>query len=137
MSQTQRRRLRTSRALSISAARGAGASDLGSTRATSCRATARPGIGCLSWCRRRVRRASTSGSTRPLSRPTLTICSHGWALRIVLAGAQSNWCIRASAYGALERGYDLTLVKDAHTTSDLDLGNGAVSTPPRSFVIST
>lgn len=43
---------------------------------------------------------------------------------IVLAGAQSNWCIRATAYGALERGYDLTLVKDAHTTSDLDLGNG-------------
>ena len=36
-----------------------------------------------------------------------------------LAGAQSNWCIRATAYGALERGYDLTLVKDAHTTSDL------------------
>ena len=42
----------------------------------------------------------------------------------MLAGAQTNWCIRASAYGALERGYDLTLVKDAHTTSDLDLGNG-------------
>ncbi len=46
------------------------------------------------------------------------------ATRIVLAGAQSNWCIRASAYGALERGYDLTLVKDAHTTSDMDLGDG-------------
>lgn len=46
------------------------------------------------------------------------------ATHIVLAGARSNWCIRASAYGALERGYDLTLVKDAHTTSDLDLGNG-------------
>ena len=46
------------------------------------------------------------------------------ATHIVLAGAQSNWCIRATAYGALERGYDLTLVKDAHTTSDLDLGDG-------------
>ncbi len=46
------------------------------------------------------------------------------ATHIVLAGAQTNWCIRASAYAALERGYDLTLVKDAHTTSDLDLGNG-------------
>jgi nicotinamidase-related amidase len=47
------------------------------------------------------------------------------ATRIVLAGAQTNWCIRASAYGALERGYDLTLVKDAHTTSDMDIGDGA------------
>lgn len=43
---------------------------------------------------------------------------------LVLAGAASNWCIRATAYGALERGYDLTLVKDAHTTGSMDLGNG-------------
>ena len=33
-------------------------------------------------------------------------------------------CIRATAYAALERGYDLTLVKDAHTTANTDLGNG-------------
>lgn len=46
------------------------------------------------------------------------------ATHIVLAGAASNWCIRATAYGALERGYDLTLVKDAHTTGSLDLENG-------------
>lgn len=44
---------------------------------------------------------------------------------IVLAGCATNWCIRATAYGALERGYDLTLVKDAHTTKTLDLENGA------------
>jgi nicotinamidase-related amidase len=43
---------------------------------------------------------------------------------IVLAGAASNWCIRATAHGALERGYDLTLVEDAHTTQTLDFGNG-------------
>lgn len=36
---------------------------------------------------------------------------------LVLVGAQTNWCIRATAYAALERGYDLTLVTDAHTTS--------------------
>ena len=35
---------------------------------------------------------------------------------VVLAGAESAWCIRATAYGALERGYDLTLIDDAHTT---------------------
>ena len=44
--------------------------------------------------------------------------------RIVLAGAQTNWCIRATAYAALDRGYDLLLLKDAHTTSSIDLGNG-------------
>jgi nicotinamidase-related amidase len=38
---------------------------------------------------------------------------------IVLAGAASNWCIRATAYAALERGYDLTLVADAHTTTPM------------------
>ena len=46
------------------------------------------------------------------------------ATHISLAGAKSNWCIRATAYGALDRGYDLTLVKDAHTTSSMDLGDG-------------
>jgi nicotinamidase-related amidase len=46
------------------------------------------------------------------------------ATHIVLAGAATNWCIRSTAYGALERGYDLTLLKDAHTTSPIDLGDG-------------
>lgn len=43
---------------------------------------------------------------------------------VVLAGAMSNWCIRATAYGALDRGYDLTLVKDAHTTASVEFENG-------------
>lgn len=40
---------------------------------------------------------------------------------IVLAGAATNWCIRATAYGALGRGYDLTLVEDGHTTDIVEL----------------
>ena len=44
--------------------------------------------------------------------------------RVVLAGAATNWCIRATAYGALERGYDLTLVNDAHTTGSMVLDDG-------------
>ena len=47
------------------------------------------------------------------------------ATHIVLAGAATNWCIRATAYGALDRGYDLTLVKDAHTTGTIELEDGA------------
>ena len=43
---------------------------------------------------------------------------------VALAGAATNWCIRATAYGALDRGYDLTLVADAHTTGDMKLDNG-------------
>jgi nicotinamidase-related amidase len=46
------------------------------------------------------------------------------ATHIALAGASTNWCIRATAYGALDRGYDLTLVKDAHTTDTMELDNG-------------
>ena len=46
------------------------------------------------------------------------------ATHIALAGAMTNWCIRATAYAALERGYDLTLISDAHTTSSMDLDNG-------------
>jgi nicotinamidase-related amidase len=46
------------------------------------------------------------------------------ASHIVLAGASTNWCIRATAYGALDRGYDLTLVKDAHTTGTMELRDG-------------
>ncbi|HUN21740.1 MAG TPA: isochorismatase family protein [Anaerolineales bacterium] len=45
---------------------------------------------------------------------------------ILLGGAATNWCIRATAYGALERGYDLTLLKDAHTTESLVFDDGTV-----------
>jgi nicotinamidase-related amidase len=45
------------------------------------------------------------------------------ASHIVLAGAATNWCIRATAYAALDRGYDLTMIKDAHTTETLELEN--------------
>jgi nicotinamidase-related amidase len=48
------------------------------------------------------------------------------ATHIVLAGAATNWCIRATAYGALERGYDLTLIKDAHTTESIEFQDGMV-----------
>jgi nicotinamidase-related amidase len=46
------------------------------------------------------------------------------ATHIVLVGAATNWCIRAAVYGALERGYDLTLVEDAHTTGTMALEDG-------------
>lgn len=39
--------------------------------------------------------------------------------RLVVAGAQTDACIRSTIHGALVRGYDTTLVGDAHTTEDL------------------
>lgn len=55
------------------------------------------------------------------------------ATHIILAGAATNWCIRATAYAALERGYDLTLMADGHTTEGLDLENG--TTIPAEHII--
>jgi nicotinamidase-related amidase len=39
--------------------------------------------------------------------------------RIVLTGAQTDECIRSTLHGGVVRGYDVTLVSDAHTTEDL------------------
>jgi len=38
--------------------------------------------------------------------------------RLVVVGAQTDACIRSTLHGALARGYDATLVGDAHTTED-------------------
>lgn len=39
--------------------------------------------------------------------------------RLFVAGAQTDECIRSTLHGAVARGYDATLVSDAHTTEDL------------------
>jgi nicotinamidase-related amidase len=39
--------------------------------------------------------------------------------RLLVTGAQTDACIRATLHGAFVRGYDTTLVGDAHTTEDL------------------
>ena len=51
--------------------------------------------------------------------------------RLVVAGAQTDACIRSTLHGALVRGYDATLVSDAHTTEDLS----AWGAPPPDQVI--
>jgi nicotinamidase-related amidase len=38
---------------------------------------------------------------------------------LVVTGAQTDACIRSTLHGAFVRGYDVTLVRDAHTTEDL------------------
>ena len=51
--------------------------------------------------------------------------------RLVVAGAQTDACIRSTLHGAFVRGYDVTLVSDAHTTEDLS----AYGAPPPEQVI--
>lgn len=38
--------------------------------------------------------------------------------RLVVVGAQTDACVRSTIHGAFARGYDATLVSDAHTTDD-------------------
>lgn len=39
--------------------------------------------------------------------------------RLLVSGAQTDECIRSTIHGAFVRGYDVTLVADAHSTEDL------------------
>ena len=45
--------------------------------------------------------------------------------RLVVAGAATDACIRSTIHGAFTRGYDVTLVGDAHTTDDTSEWGGA------------
>ncbi|GIJ20883.1 cysteine hydrolase family protein [Micromonospora lutea] len=51
--------------------------------------------------------------------------------RLVVTGAQTDVCIRSTLHGAFVRGYDATLVGDAHTTEDLT----AYGAPPPEQVV--
>jgi nicotinamidase-related amidase len=51
--------------------------------------------------------------------------------RLVVAGAQTDECIRSTLHGAIVRGYDATLVADAHTTED----SSSYGAPPPDQVI--
>jgi nicotinamidase-related amidase len=50
---------------------------------------------------------------------------------LLVAGAQTDQCIRSTLHGAMTRGYDATLIGDAHTTVDFT-SHGA---PPPDQVI--
>ena len=48
-----------------------------------------------------------------------SVLAGGGIGRLIVAGAQTDACIRSTLHGALVRGYDAILVEDAHTTEDL------------------
>ena len=47
--------------------------------------------------------------------------------KLIVCGAQSDACIRSTLHGAITRGYDATLVSDAHTTDDCTYSEPPVS----------
>jgi nicotinamidase-related amidase len=51
--------------------------------------------------------------------------------RLIVVGAQTDACVRSTLHGAFVRGYDTTLVGDAHTTED----NTTYGAPPPDKVI--
>jgi nicotinamidase-related amidase len=54
--------------------------------------------------------------------------------RLIVVGAQTDACIRSTLHGAIVRGYDATLVSDAHTTEDM---TGWGSPPPDQVIAFT
>lgn len=52
--------------------------------------------------------------------------------KLIVTGAQTDACVRSTIHGAFVRGYDVTLVSDAHTTEDLS----AYGAPPPDRVVS-
>jgi isochorismate hydrolase len=59
------------------------------------------------------------------------VLAKGGVGRLVVTGAQTDACIRSTIHGAFARGYDVTLVADAHTTED----QSAWGAPPPDKVI--
>ena len=63
---------------------------------------------------------------------TLETVLSGLAIgKLIVVGAQTDACVRSTLHGAVVRGYDATLVSDAHTTED----QSAWGAPPPAQVI--
>jgi nicotinamidase-related amidase len=45
---------------------------------------------------------------------------------LIVCGAETNNCVRHTSHSAIERGYDVTLISDAHTTTGFEWGGYVV-----------
>jgi nicotinamidase-related amidase len=55
-----------------------------------------------------------------------TLLRETGAQRLLVTGAQSDYCVQTSALSALQHGYDIVLVSDAHTTCATGPSDGAI-----------
>ncbi len=58
--------------------------------------------------------------------PLKEILNDAGVSEVVLTGAQSDYCVQTTGLSALQQGFDITVVRDAHTTCDSGEGNGSV-----------
>jgi len=66
-----------------------------------------------------LNRSCTSTTATRSKTPTWSLhWPHAASVVLVVTGAQTDACIRATLHGAFVRGYDTVLVSDAHTTED-------------------
>ena len=97
-----------------------------STRRTNCPSGATRGSTCPNWSRADgealVRK--TYGDSFEATDLEERLAALGVG-HLVVTGAQTDACIRSTIHGAFTRGYDVTLVTDAHTTEDLADGRAA------------
>jgi nicotinamidase-related amidase len=63
--------------------------------------------------------------------PLESVLADGAVGRLVVTGAETDACVRSTLHGAFVRGYDTTLVEDAHTSGD----RSAWGAPPPDQVI--
>src|SRR5690606_26017655 len=43
---------------------------------------------------------------------------------LYICGAATNWCVRATTFAAIEKGFKVTIIEDAHTTGDVTFKDG-------------
>jgi len=55
-----------------------------------------------------------------------TLRAHG-VDTLIVTGSQSDYCVRTAAQSALARGFNVALVRDAHTTEDSEFDGTAIS----------
>jgi nicotinamidase-related amidase len=46
--------------------------------------------------------------------------------KLIITGAATNWCIRATTFSALTKGYDITLISDGHTTENMEISEDKI-----------
>ena len=73
-------------------------------------------------CDVQIIKAVDNGRNRALHRwlPSSAAAAVG---HLIVTGAQTNFCVRNTVHAAFERGYDVTVVGDGHTTSDESWNN--------------
>ena len=83
---------------------------------TSCRGQPSLGPTCPSWpAAGRAADAKRYGDSFEATDLEPVLAERGVG-RLIVTGAQTDACMRSTLHGAFVRGYDVTLVDDAHTT---------------------